>query len=358
MSEKAAQNYINHIALVLDGSSSMSRNSHELIKVADEQIAYLAQRSKDLAQETRVSVYIFADDVRCVIYDKDVLRLPSIKQHYRAQGMTALIDATNLSLDDLAMTPEKYGDHAFFVIIQTDGQENASVGIENIGRQGRFAPLRASRTQLSSALARRLEALPDHWTVAVLVPDQRSKFEAKGFGFPADNIAIWDANSAQGVNEAGSVIRQATNRFMEGREKGIRGSRSVFSTGADAVNDATIKQAALKPLAHSAYKLVPVPDKVMIRPFVESCGYTYRVGGAFYQLTKRETIQARKELIIVERKTDKVYTGPQVRDMLGLPAMETRVSPEFNPAYDIYVQSTSVNRNLLPGTKLLLLTGS
>lgn len=353
MSEKAAQNYINHIALVLDGSSSMSRNAHELIKVADEQIAYLAQRSKDLDQETRVSVYIFADDVRCVIYDKDVLRLPSIKQHYRAQGMTALIDATNLSLDDLAMTPEKYGDHAFLVYVLTDGQENASVG----GNWGHRYVTHEARGKLASDLARRLHTLPDHWTVAVLVPDQRGKFEAKNFGFPADNIAIWDANSAQGVNEAGSVIRQATDRFMEGRQQGIRGSRSVFSTGADAVNAVTIQQAALKPLAHNAYKLVPVPDKTQIRPFVEACGYTYRVGDAYYQLTKRETIQARKELIIVERTTDQVYVGSQVRDMLGLPAMETRVSPEFNPKYDIYVQSTSVNRNLLPGTKLLILTG-
>lgn len=353
MSEKAKQNYINHIALVLDGSSSMSRISHELIKVADEQIAYLAQRSKDLGQETRVSVYVFADTVKCLIYDKDVLRLPSIKEHYQARGMTALVDATNLSLDDLAMTPEKYGDHAFLVYVLTDGQENASVG----DKAERWYDAFSRRQALSENLARRLNALPAHWTVAVLVPDQRGKFEAKNFGFPADNIAIWDANSAQGVNEAGSVIRQATDRFMEGREKGIRGSRSVFSTGADAVNAQTIQQAALTPLAHSAYKLVPVPKDDVIRPFVEACGYTYRVGKAFYQLTKRETIQTRKELIIVHRKTDAVYVGPQVRDMLGLPAMETRVSPEFNPDYDIYVQSTSVNRKLLAGTKLLILEG-
>ncbi len=348
------QNYINHIALVLDGSSSMSRHSHELIKVADEQIAYLAQRSKDLDQETRVSVYVFADEAKCVIYDKDVLRLPSIKEHYRAQGMTALVDATNLSLDDLAMTPEKYGDHAFLVYVLTDGQENASVGRQE-GRPLGSRYSRATSAGLTSALARRLESLPDHWTVAVLVPDQRGKFEAKNFGFPADNIAIWDANSAQGVNEAVSVIRQATDRFMDGREKGIRGSRSVFSTGADAVNARTIQQAALTPLAHSAYKLVPVPKDDVIRPFVEACGYTYRVGNAFYQLTKRETIQARKEIVIVDRKTDRVYRGGQVRDMLGLPAMETRVSPEFNPQYDIYVQSGSVNRRLMAGTKLLIL---
>lgn len=351
------QNYINHIALVLDGSSSMRRHVSDLIKVADEQIAYLAQRSQDLQQETRVSVYIFADEAKCVIYDKDVLRLPSIREHYRADGMTALVDATNLSLDDLAMTPEKYGDHAFLVYVLTDGQENASVGTKGgVGNMGRWMSP-TSRAELTSALARRLHSLPSHWTVAVLVPDQQGKFEAKNFGFPPDNIAIWDKDSAQGVNEAVSVIRQATDRFMDGRAKGVRGSRSVFSTGADAVNEVTIHQAALTPLAHSAYKLVPVPEDSVIRPFVEACGFTYRVGNSFYQLTKRETIQVRKEIAIVHRKTDKVYVGPQVRDMLGLPAMETRVSPEFNPEYDIYVQSTSVNRKLLVGTKILILEG-
>lgn len=347
------QNYINHIALVLDGSSSMSRHSHELIKVADEQIRYLAQRSKDLDQETRVSVYVFADGVECVIYDKDVLRLPSIKEHYRAQGMTALVDATNLSLDDLAMTPEKYGDHAFLVYVLTDGQENASMGSD----RGRRYISHETRGKLTSDLARRLHTLPDHWTVAVLVPDQRGKFEAKNFGFPADNIAIWDANSAQGVNEAVSVIRQATDRFMDGREKGIRGSRNVFSTGADAVNNVTVK-GLLTPMRSESYVLVPVPMESVIRPFVEEqCGLHYTVGMAYYQLNKTESIQAQKAIAVVEKATGKVYSGPQARDLIGLPSMNVRVKPSYNPDYDIFVQSTSVNRKLIPGTRLLLLTG-
>lgn len=88
------QNYINHVALVLDASSSMSRLSGKVIEVADQQIAYLARRSRELDQETRVTVYVFANKVECVIYDKDVLRMPSLKQLYRVGGMTALLAAT------------------------------------------------------------------------------------------------------------------------------------------------------------------------------------------------------------------------------------------------------------------------
>lgn len=348
---KTAQNFINHIALVLDASSSMTYNAAELIKVADAQIAYLAQRSKELGQETRITVYVFATEVQCVIYDKDVLRLPSIAEHYEAKGMTALIDATNLSLDDLAMTPEKYGDHAFLVYVLTDGQENVSHG--GLGRVFGNDP-NAHRAKLISNLATRLNTLPEHWTVAVLVPDMTSKHEVKRFGFPNDNIAIWDANSVKGVTEAGSVIKAATDRFMEGRVHGIRGSRSVFSTDATTVNAVTIQQADLKPLVSGSYILIPVPIKVQIREFVTSNGFPYVTGRAFYQLSKTEKIQPQKQIAVVDKTTAKVYTGPEARALVGLPDMHVSVKPDYNKDYDIFVQSTSVNRNLMPGTRLLL----
>lgn len=80
----------------------MSHLTRELVKVADAQIAYLAQRSKELDQETRITVYTFNNTVQCVVYDKDVLRLPSIAEFYQPRGMTALIDATLKSQDDLS----------------------------------------------------------------------------------------------------------------------------------------------------------------------------------------------------------------------------------------------------------------
>ena len=68
------ENYINHIVLVLDASSSMEGHARELIKVADNQIAYLAQRSKDLDQETRITVYSFSDNnkIKCLVVDENL----------------------------------------------------------------------------------------------------------------------------------------------------------------------------------------------------------------------------------------------------------------------------------------------
>ena len=341
------QNYINHVALVLDASSSMSHLRGKVVEVADQQIAYLARRSRELDQETRVTVYVFADKVECVIYDKDVLRMPSLKQLYRVGGMTALLAAALKSQRELAQTAQLYGDHSFLTFVLTDGQENASHRCPD-------APTKNSR-ELVKAVAEMTRTQEDNWTLAVLVPDQMGKREAMQCGFPKDNIAIWDATSTQGLEEAGQVIREATEKFMVGRTQGIRGSRAVFSVGADTVNKDTIKAAGLTPVSPSKYKLIPVARDAAIRDWVIECGHTYRSGGAFYQLSKSEKIQAHKQIAVLEKKTDQVYTGPEARALLGLPDVEIRVKPDHNNDFTIFVQSTSVNRKLVPNTRLLLM---
>lgn len=332
------QNYINHIVMVLDMSGSMWPHRHELIKVADGQVAHLARRSQELDQETRVTVYVFNGRAECVIYDKDVLRLPSIADFYRPDGGTALIDATMMAVSELRETPERYGDHAFLIYVLTDGEENSS------------------RTYGAANLTTCITGLADHWTVAALVPNQVGKYEAKRFGFPPDNIAVWDASSAAGVSEVGATIREATERFMVDRAKGVRGSRAIFSTDADAVNDVTVKS-TLTPLDYSAYQLIPVgAEDIDIKVFVEKCGLPFRIGRGYYQLTKSVVIQPQKSIVVVEKATDKAYTGPEARGLIGLPDMTVRVKPDNNPKYDIYVQSTAPNRKLIAGTKLLVLT--
>lgn len=341
------QNYINHVALVLDASSSMSHLRSKVVEVADQQIAYLARRSGELDQETRVTVYVFADKVECVVYDKDVLRMPSLKQLYRTGGMTALLAASLKSQRELAQTAQLYGDHSFLTFVLTDGQENASHRCPD-------APARNPR-ELVKAVAEMIETQEDNWTLAVLVPDQMGKREAMQCGFPKENIAIWDATSTQGLEEAGQVIKDATEKFMVGRAKGIRGSRAVFSTGAEVVNKDTIKAAGLTPADPSAYQLIPVARDAAIREWVVESGHTYRTGGAFYQLSKPEKIQAKKQIAVLEKKTDRVYTGPEARALLGLPAVEARVKPDHNDEFTIFVQSTSVNRKLVSNTRLLLM---
>lgn len=337
----SGENYINHVVLVLDASLSMSHHRNELIKVADGQVQYLARRSKELDQETRVSVYAFDHRVQCLVYDKDVLRLPSIATLYQPNGRTAMIDATLKALEDLAETPQRYGDHAFLTFVLTDGEENAS----------RARP---------GALTAALNKLPAHWTVGVLVPDMMGKDNAQSYGFPPSNIAVWDAETAKGFEEAGEVIQTATENFLTSRVKGVRGTKQLFSIGTEKINKQTVA-ANLKPLTEWQYDLVPVLKRSPIREYIESRGMPYNIGKCFYQLMKTETIQGGKQIAIREKKDpnrrglDKVYVGDQARQILGLPSVDVRIKPDSNPEYDVFVQSTSVNRVLLPNTDVLVL---
>lgn len=333
-----AANIINHIGLVLDASGSMAGRAEQLIKVVDGQTKYLAQRSQELNQETRISVWTFSysQDIKCVVWDMDVLRLPSIRTFYRATGQTALIDATLQAISDLSETPERYGDHSFLMYVLTDGAENAS-------------------RNRATVLLDKFKSLKDHWTVAALVPDAGAVHEAKKFGFPAGNIQTWDTTSAQGVDDVGQKVRAATESYMQARATGVRSTRNLFSTGADAVNTQTIAQAGLTPLARGSYILVPVPTDGRIDEFTKQCGHTYQVGRGFYQLMKREEIQASKDIVVVGKKDHKVYSGRDARHMVGLPDMNVRVSPNHNPDFDIFVQSTSINRKLIAGTRYLYL---
>lgn len=329
------ENYINHIVLVLDASASMTLNATQLIKVADNQIAYLAQRSKELDQETRITVYSFSnrDNIKCLVYDKDVLRMPSIADLYRTSGSTALVDATLQALADLALTPEKYGEHAFLMYVLTDGAENNS----------------AHRPQ---ELMDKIGSLPDHWTIAAFVPNQDGVFEAKKQGFPAQNIAVWDATSERGIQEAGETIRRTTETFMVNRQSGIRGSRNLFALATPTVQAVA---ANLDSLHAGQFRMYPVEAEGRIDEFVEGkTGRAYKLGEAYYQLMKPEIIQPQKKVAIWSNH--RVYIGDEARQLLGLPDHHVRVTPGDHPDYEIFVQSTSNNRKLIAGTKLLILS--
>lgn len=328
-------NRITHVNYVLDASYSMRDHAANLIKVVDGHIKHLADRSRKLDQDIHISVYDFADDVRCLIYDRDVLRLPSIAELYRPRGNTALVDATLQSLEELAQTAQIHGEHAFLTFAVTDGQENWS---------------RRRPTELRAKLG----GLPANWTVACLVPDAVGKDDAMAFGFAPDNIAIWDPTGHRGVEDAGIVMEQATDNFLDNRAKGVVGTRSLFSTGIDAVNAKTV-HTTLDLLDPSTYQVLPVTRDTDIRAFFAGQPVAFRQGANYYQFTKRETIQANKKVVVREIATGRFYGGQRARDLLGLQLNDIRDKPGYNPEYDVFVQSTSPNRKLIGGTDLLVL---
>lgn len=82
----------------------------------------------------------------------------------------------------------------------------------------------------------------------------------------------------------------------------------------------------------------------------------YSIGSEFYQLTKTEkAVQDYKEIALLDKYTRKIYSGKEnVRTILGLPLYgSVKLIPGDHKNYDIFIQSTSVNRKLIGETKVL-----
>lgn len=88
-------------------------------------------------------------------------------------------------------------------------------------------------------------------------------------------------------------------------------------------------------------------EKVTMKPYIK--------GTAFYQLTKKVLVQKSKQIYIYDKETKNVYQGSLARSLLGLPDQNCHVTPVYNGRYDIFIQSTSLNRKLEPGTNVLIL---
>lgn len=340
-----ARNKINHIGLVYDMSGSMQPWQKEVVGVGDGLVRSIADLSRRLTektgviQEARVTAATFNWKTDVLYYEVDALRLPSIKGDYHPTGGTALLDATIKMIEDLQKTAQLYGDHAFLLYVLTDGDENRSA----LGAE--------------TKLRRLFGSLPENWTTAILVPNEDGQKLAVRYGFPEGNTAIWDPTSTEGVQAGGVVIKAATEDHMTrfATDATYSGSKTLFSTAPESLNAVTVQAAGLTPLDPSKYVLVPVHHEMPIAEFVAKAGRTFTVGTCYYQLNKSEEIHGHKKIIVRNRATEELFEGDRVRDLIGLPRVTRRVSPKFNEDYDLFVQSTSVNRKLIPGTKLLIL---
>ena len=311
----------------------------DVVKVFNKQIDYLRQSSITFDQETRVSVYDYGSDVNCRIFDVDVAR-PMTLTKIQSSGMTALMDAVGQAVEDFELLPEKYGDHSFMVCLITDGMENRSRNY-NI-------------SQFQSLLQRK----SNNVTFTAFAPSINSVQQLKQLGFEPGNVEKWDTTRA-GIEEVGKKFGQTMDNYFHLRSTGEKVSTTMFSD----LNKATVKDVkkVAKELKKSEYDIVinKATQAVQIRDLVEGdLGVTYRKGSAFYELVKNEHIQESKEIAVQNKKSGKIYKGYGARQMLGLPdrgKVKVDVKDTNNKKWVIYVQSGSVNRNVIPKQKVLVI---
>lgn len=103
------------------------------------------------------------------------------------------------------------------------------------------------------------------------------------------------------------------------------------------------------------FKTIAVTKRCSIKAFVQEKSLTFKKGRGFYQLTKPEVIQDYKEVIVRRKSDGKIVTGDQVRELLAIPKSSKKFQLDLEAVadFDVFVQSTSVNRVLLPHTEFL-----
>merc|ERR550532_2794286 len=104
------------------------------------------------------------------------------------------------------------------------------------------------------------------------------------------------------------------------------------------------------------YIVFPPEDvKTTFKELCEKHSVPWVIGGGFYAVARKEKIQAGKEMLLQHLATDNFTIGAaKCRDALGWPTGELNKGPgDILEGHRLFVQSTSYNRVIPPGTHVL-----
>lgn len=332
-----------YIGFSRDHSGSMSSLAKAAMDDFNKLVAGIRKNAIDNSVDTIVSVMECGrgtmGDNNMVVKNSSVLGVKPLECYITDGGSTPLFDSVGELIDAMMNVPDaKDPDVNFLVMVITDGQDNASRKyVYSIGQ---------TIQQLQST---------DRWSFTFRVP-RGAKRTLVSKGIPEGNILEWEL-SAKGMELSGTATSQAIDSFYASKVAGIQSTRSFYET--DLTGVSTQKIAANLKEVTNEVQLFSVPsfyDGGQIRDFVEAhIPGQMKKGAAFYQLTKKEDeVQEYKQICIRDKKSGKVYAGVHARQLLGLPFSGTvKIHPGNHGNYDIFIQSTSVNRKLVQGTSVL-----
>jgi hypothetical protein len=331
-----------YVGIARDHSGSMSSLRQAAIKDYNDTIRVVKEASTDNGIDTIASTVRFgiAGAVDREIVNSNVSQLKPITT-YRTDGMTPLFDAVGELIEIFEKTPDQSKqDVTFLVMAITDGQENVS---------------RKWRNKLGDKI-RELQAT-DRWTFVFRVPRGYSQ-NLENLGIPSGNIQEWD-QTERGLRESSVVTQSAISNYYSGVSRGIRSSTGFYTNLAGVSQN---KVTSVMTNISGEVRIFPVDSvhKVFISSFFSlKTHQSYKKGTAFYQLTKPEkAVQGYKLIVVRNKNTGAVYAGQSARDLLHLPTVGTiRLAPGDHGDWDIYIQSTSSNRILIPGTTALYWEG-
>lgn len=333
--------------LARDHSGSMANIARHAARDYNENIASIREEAEAHNIDTVVSVvelgYGDTDKVRTVIANSSVTALkPIAESSYSARGRgTPLFDAVGELVEQLQAVPDADDPTVSFVVFTTtDGGENASV---------KYSGATIAR------LIKKLQ-MTDRWTFVFRVP-QGYKHQLTQYGIPEGNIQEWE-QSERGLQASTVATKSAFRGFYAAKAAGVNATDKFYAD----LSTVTLKEVKQNLVDISSqvdvYEVDAANDGVQIRDFVNDQGITFTKGCAFYELKKTETVQGYKQIAIRDKTTGAVYSGFNARDLLGLPHTgDVKLAPGNHANYEIYVQSTSVNRKLTKGMGLMIWVG-
>jgi len=323
----------NYICFVNDHSGSMRFLTEAAIRDYNSIIESVKNAATREMQDTIVNTVGFGfghpSIMRQVINSNPHVLNPVIS--WPAIGQTPLYDAIGDAIDLLKSVPDHENSKvSFLVSITTDGGENDST--------------KYNRSNIRSIIEQHQAS--GRWTFVIRVPFGNKKTVAN-IGIPEGNIQEWETTD-KGLKASTIKTQSAVDQFFTMRSSGRRSSTTFY---ADASNVDTSNLVDIT--SEISLYVVPV-DKmgIEIRDFILEHRMEYLKGAAFYQLTKTEArVQPTKLILVRDRGTGKIYAGKDARSMIGLPSdKNARLHPGDHKNFDIFIQSSSVNRKLVGGT--------
>lgn len=338
-----------YIGLVKDHSGSMSR----LASAARLDYNTLIDAIKSASEKEDIDTIV--SSVKCGVgytgaverefVNSSVARLKPLTSYVADGNYTPLFDSVGEVIDILEKSPDaKDPDVTFLVMVVTDGAENHSSKWNGRGIGDRITRLMDT----------------DRWTFTFRVPFGQKR-NLSSLGIPAGNIEEWE-QTERDMERTTRITASSVSNYFGGVSRGVRSTNSFYAD-AGSVTKAQVKSVMTNISAE--VRIWPVMNTssglggggpIEIAPFVErKTRVPYVRGSAFYELVKTEKAVQASKLIIVRNKVDgAVYAGQSARDLLNLPTQGTiKLSPGDHGNWDIYIQSTSSNRHLPVGSKVL-----
>jgi hypothetical protein len=324
-----------YVALIIDNSASM-RPIKQAAEVAFNNVLSSICAGASDTQEIVVSVWSFGTEISA-LHPWTALskKRPSISRYSPSENGTRLFDAVERVLNTTDTLQNIDHDASFVVTVVTDGHNNMG--------------------NVSASDFRRIidkYQKTDKYTLTFMLPKGSKKAFCSNTGVESGNVDEWEQTFA-GAETVSTSTSAGFNHYWKQRSAGTRSVKTFYT--ADASHITTSDLIKMTPITNEVSRFVAQKEE-RLREFCEKMtGRSLLRGAAFYQLIKAEkNVQANKKILIKDRSTGHVYCGRDARVLLGLPTdTDVPVKPGIHSNFDIYIQSTSVNRIIPCGSSVM-----